>query len=157
MFRQKTTHDCAAHWGIFLPAEWEDQYNRVPYFGTLYHASAFQCNTCTLVCSPNNNNTFYRNEKFSLASSQSMLKAVAMQNTAISEEALDVACTTVSDCRPFNMTTRNCQEWVKEVMEYLVRNGQIPNAVLNEMKQHGFKTLTERSISSWNMSWCLCC
>lgn len=148
MFRQLTPYDCTAHWGIFIPDGTGRNCYGIPYNGTLYHASSAHCNICTLVFSPDDN-TLYRKHSFLLADSPSRRKTIELENTAISEDVLDRACLEVSNGRPFNIT-RNCQEWVKEVMLNLMRSGQIPYAVLEEMERHGFTTLRERSVNSWN-------
>jgi hypothetical protein len=53
------------------------------------------------------------------------------------------ACRRVSENRGFNILTKNCQEWVKEVIQILVREQRIDKRVVSDMELQGYVTLGE--------------
>lgn len=141
-FRQGPLGNASAHWGIFLP----DPTSPVDYFGTPHFGSLFHANkegTCFDLF--RQHMTHFEHEKpFRLAGHPSLLSCIRLDGTEEPDDTLlSVACNTVTLHRQFNFITENCQNWVMEVVGYLVDNMRIPGTVFEQMRLAGYVPLGE--------------
>jgi hypothetical protein len=150
-FNQAPWLDSTAHWGIFVAFEPAGNDNHgIPKTGTLFHASQ-RCVVVGGSCATSP--TVYRqNPEFELSSSETLASTLCLEDTDVSVGQVDKACESVSLNRPFNLVTRNCQDWVKEVLQQMISENLIPQKVFLQMKAAGFETMSERSTESSNRS-----
>ena len=87
-------------------------------------------------------------KSFKLSDSKSLLDWFCFDDTEVSDVIVYSACEHVSQHRQFTVVTRNCQEWVKEVITHLVEKGHAPKTVLKQMKLQGFVTLKNKPAAS---------
>ena len=66
-----------------------------------------------------------------------------MRDADLHDYEVHDACRQVSESRGFNILTKNCQEWVKEVIQFLVQKEQIDRKVISDMELQGYVTLGE--------------
>ena len=145
-FDQPPFGDASTHWALFVPDETAGK-NRdgIPISGALFHAQSG--GICTF------KEPQYRQiPNFPLSSSPSLRSALELDRLGVTIEHLDKACQKVSGEGTFNLVTRNCQEWVKEVLGVLVIQKMIPKAVFTQMKRGGFKSLKEHGKESSSSS-----
>jgi len=143
-FRQRPLGIASAHWALFLPESFDT--NGGPIQGALFHARKELSNTqgsqrCTIQGEAN----YSLEPEFLLLSSPGLLDSYCLKDTNVTKEQLAQACTYISQDRSFNLITRNCQEWVKDVIDYLVVHRIINDAVYREMESRGYKTLKEET------------
>ena len=129
-----------AHWAILLPTV---PYNagELPSWGVLYHARkrGFCC------CFPLSSNTEYeRIDHFDLSRENDIFDRYELSTVNLTNAEIDVACQWVSNPRTFNLVTRNCQDWVKEVLQCLVNGGLMHGQWLQEISRQGWVTLNEK-------------
>ena len=157
-FRQPPYSGVAAHWAIFVAKQNTAYDDRgLPIWGNLFHASKKKSNCLNLKL---RNTEFDHVEEFHLLGSPGLWTWLLLENTNVTPADVNLACHSVSLNREFNLFTRNCQDWVKEVLKSLVESEQIPEAVFETMELHDFKTLQEicPACSSSSNSICsICC
>jgi len=127
-----------AHWAILLPTV---PYNagQLPDWGVLYHAR--KKGFC---CFPLSYNTEYERIKdFCLSHMNGLFDYHELTTVNLTDAEIDAACQQISNPRPFNLVTRNCQDWVKEVLVYLVNGGRMHGLWLEEIKSHGWVTTND--------------
>jgi|SRR5271170_5317292 len=151
-FRQRPFGVASAHWALFLPKSFDP--NGCPLQGALFHARKEWNNSqgsqpCTIQGKAN----YGLEPDFLLLSSPSLLDSHCLKDTEVTPAQMSQACTYISQDRSFNLITRNCQEWVKDVIDYLVAHGVITDAVYGEMDARGYKTLKEESVDK-SLSMC---
>ena len=150
-FNQAPWLDSTRHWALFVAFEPAGNDNHgIPRSGTLFHASQ-HCYVVGGLCATSPT-VYGKKSAFELSNSKTLASATCLDETDVSEEQVDEACQSVSLNRSFNLVTRNCQEWVKEVLQQLIRENLIPEKVLDQMKLAGFKTTNERSVETSNRS-----
>jgi hypothetical protein len=143
-FWQMPGFNSTTHWGIYMVDESKGyDHNGVPRGGVLHHASK-NPNFC-FCCSGDSNATTYSTTNYVFQISRRHYTPVLLQGVNINESQLVFACNAVSEERPFNLINRNCQQWVQEVMEKLILAGDVPQNVLDQMREAGFIPLIERS------------
>jgi hypothetical protein len=140
-FRQGPFAIASAHWALFLP-ESVDQ-NGTPV-GFLFHARKQWIDlqgeqNCTVQGTAN----YSLETDFCLSMCPSLLDQHCLIDSNVTAEQLNDACQYISLDRKFNLVTRNCQEWVKDVIDHLVAQNVISEAVYLEMESRGYKTLIE--------------
>jgi len=141
-FRQRPLGMAFAHWALFLPENF-DETGR-PVEGYLFHARKEWSNTqgeqrCTVQGLAN----FGLERDFDLFASPNLLDHHCLKDTDVTSAQLNEACQRVSLNHSFNLITRNCQEWVKDVIDHLVAEEVIGEAVYRERESRGYKTLKE--------------
>ena len=143
-FRQLPYLGVAAHWGIFL-SDSDCPYIDKPDNGTLFHATSqwTDCLNLHLLASQPRDTPHERNYYNNLYKFPSLSDYWLLANTEVNDVELSDACRKVSISRGLNILTTNCQEWVKEVIQFLVNNGRINGNALLDMELHGFVTLSE--------------
>lgn len=143
-FRQPPYVGVSAHWGIFL-SQSDSLYNAAkPSTGYLYHASSqwTDClNLCVFVSEPRD--TPYERKQYNLSNAPSLSDWWPVRNADLQDYEVHDACRLVSESRGFNILTKNCQEWVKEVIQFLVQKEQIDRKVISDMELQGYVTLGE--------------
>ena len=146
-FKQIPHIRLAAHWGIFLPYEYSPfDADGNPIIGDLFQASKV-CGGCS---QRNSNTTLWeRQPHFDLPSCPNLIDVLRLDNTDnVSDTILVDACNHVSQDRKFNVISKNCQHWVREVLARLIEQNYINNDVYEQMKLHGFKTAAEAVMTS---------
>lgn len=129
----------SAHWALYLPHSDAtiDSYG-IPSLGTLFHARKDAIN-----CSNLNGNAMFEPQKnFKLQESGTFLDHCVLGGTDVQDYILSSACDHISHNRGFHLIFQNCQDWVHEVLSYLVEQGSIPNTVFEEMKRGKFIPLS---------------
>jgi hypothetical protein len=148
-FNQPPWLDSTMHWGIFVAFEPAgDDNHDIPKTGTLFHISQ-HCDGVSGSCT-SSLEIYHKTDQFELSNSKKLASAKRLEDTDVSIEQIDKVCQRVSLNRPFNLVTRNCQEWVKEVLEEMVGENLIPEKVFHQMEKDGFQTMSERSTDSVN-------
>src|SRR5271167_3151545 len=104
-----------AHWGIFLPDSSTTPSQQPPGPGTLYHASAEWKN-----CFPLLIGTRFGTVNFDPSVSPLLFDYYAFNDVDLKKDDVSASCINVSTRRNFTLVNRNCQEWVKEVVEHLI-------------------------------------
>lgn len=142
-FRHRPLSIAFAHWALFLPTSENDK----PLEGLLFHARKEWDNThgeqrCTIQGSAN----FSLEPGFRLLASPGLLDYHCLKDTNVTPAQLNDACQHVSLDRRFNLITRNCQEWVKDVIDHLVEKDIITTTVYREMELKDYKTLKEQTL-----------
>jgi hypothetical protein len=147
-FRQPPFAVASAHWAIFLPeAHTTFDSSGIPTRGSLFHARKDWINAQEpLVCSVQGLTHYECRDEFPLHTSPILLDCHCLKDTDVTAAQLAHACTQTSEDRSFNYFTRNCQQWVKEVIDYLVTHDVVSVAVYAEMESRGYKTLKEESV-----------
>ena len=141
-FRQPPYVGVAAHWAIFLPdPHCLKDHRGVPTSGTLFHASKHK-EKC-LKLDAKEMTGFQFQFEYNLSRSATLMAWLPLVDTNVTTEIVSLACVAVTGNYEFCLVTRNCQEWVKEVIRGLAANGCIPKSVLVEMDLKGFQTLGE--------------
>ena len=135
-FRQGCFPLECAHWGIFLPTV---RYAQFPTYGVLYHASKEWSNCFRL----QGDTRYERLENFDLSSSDSWFDIYRLTSVNLADETISAACDRVSQYRQFNFFSKNCQEWVKEVLSCLVQDGRVDGGVFQEISLQGWITVSE--------------
>src|SRR5437762_1113585 len=122
----------SAHWALYLPHPDStiDSYG-IPSLGTLFHARKEIENCFNL----NGNARFEPRKNFILQESSTFLDCCLLSGTDVQDYVLSRACDHVSFNRGFHLIFNNCQDWVNEVLSYLVVEGTIPNSVFDDMKR----------------------
>lgn len=92
-----------AHWGLFLPYEGEDEPSGILY--DVKKASLISKKTQV------QKHDFYPRSQSDFFSSCTALPGISIKHYELSD-----ICYRVSDGRPFNIVTSNCQHWVFEVI-----------------------------------------
>lgn len=147
-FDQPPFGDASTHWALFLPDETVGKNkDGIPISGTLFHAHINCSGACAF------KEAQYRQfSGFKLSVSPSLRSALGLDCPGVTTDHLDKACQKVSAKGTFNLVTRNCQEWVKEVLAELVIQELIPKSVFKQMQRGGFKTLKEHGKESSSSS-----
>ena len=84
--------------------------------------------------------TRYQNRGFSVQESQKLISGISLSEIDVSLDELDQACQRVTRNRTFNIVTNNCQHWVREVVDDLIRVLHLPAIdVLDRMNKAGYK------------------
>jgi hypothetical protein len=144
-FRQGNA-EAFAHWGIFLPNEdcsCDD--DGIPTLGTLFHASKAG-QKCLNLGIPDVTQ-FHRVDNCNLRQLNTLMQCLPLADTTLVPTKIADACDQVTLDRNFWYMTQNCQEWVKEVLRGLVKDGHIDDTVFVKMKRHGFVTLRESCVN----------
>lgn len=140
-----------AHWAILLPTV---PYiaGQLPRWGVLYHARKRG------FCFPLSPNTEYeRIEQFDLSGPNiNIWDYYELCTVDLTDAEINVACLYVSNPRPFNLVTRNCQDWVKEVLQCLVNGGRMHEQWLQVISGQGWVTLNENCVHCLGSSLCRC-
>lgn len=109
------------HWGILV------EYKGESNFQILYHAD--KTNTT-------NFQTSYEEEPYSRLNNRVDLDVLIGYSTIrFSQGQMTEICNNVTNNRKFNTLTNNCQEWVKEVLKELVRNGHLFPLCFKELEE----------------------
>jgi len=154
-FRQKPLGIASAHWAIFLPQSVDS--NGIPIHGTLFHARKHLNDVeGDQKCIFRGRAEFEPQANFHLFTSPRLLDQFCLNGSDVTAEQLTDACQRVSLDREFNLITRNCQEWVKDVIDHLVAQKVISENVYKEMRDRNYKTVMEVCRHS-NSSFCLQC
>jgi hypothetical protein len=152
-FKNRFCPPVTDHWCIFLQDETAgNNAHGIPISGTLFHA-AKNCSGGNGLCCINN--TVYMKGEVLLSESESLRSSLELTGAKATEEQVDHACLRVSQNRSFNLVTRNCQEWVIEVLKDLIGQNLVPSNALQQMKLEGYSTLAEtcQDSSFKSLSW----
>ena len=122
------------HWGLFVPHRTAAGCANPPQ-GDLFHAMS-ELGTC---CFLNGGVTRWeRLENFvlSVTHHQTLVRSLVLNGTDnVTAGQVGQASGEVSAGRSFHPIINNCQDWVNEVLSYLVEEGTIPNSVFDDMKR----------------------
>src|SRR5436190_12649678 len=115
-FRQHHLPIVSAHWAIFLPYSSTRPDQGPPGLGTLCHAKKEW-----IGCFPFVSGTLFEAmSNYNLSTSRQLFDYYALNDVDLSIDDVVASCQYVSTYRNFNFAGRNCQEWVKEVLESLI-------------------------------------
>lgn len=148
-----------AHWGIFVPYETSPEpADGLPGIGNLYHASKVweKCHQLHLC---NSGATYFETrDNYDLRKSQNLLSSFRLHDTNVNNADVSAACTHVSKDRNFHYITHNCQDWVKDVIAYLVDKKIVSDSVFEEMELQGYRTLSDsecvKCCQKSSLCWC---
>jgi hypothetical protein len=143
-FRQPPYVGVSAHWGLFLSYSDSLCNAMKPSTGYLYHATSqwTDCLNLHLFMSEPRE-TPYERKSYDLSNVSSLFDWWPVRDVDINDYEVHNACCQVSENRGFNVLTKNCQEWVKEVIQFLVREERIDRRVISDMELQGYVTLGE--------------
>jgi hypothetical protein len=141
-FRQPPYIGASAHWGLFVPdpKSPSDDFG-TPFWGTLFHATPLKGKCLTLT--GQDMTRFEFQEYFHLSASPSLSSCLGLDNIEIGSAQVSAACFSVSQNRQFTYISRNCQEWVKEVLKHLIAKGYASEDVFEQIRLQGYVTLGE--------------
>ena len=151
-FRQHHLPIASAHWAIFLPSSSTRPEQGPPGLGILCHAKKEWTS-----CFPFVSGTLFESiPNFNLAKSRQLFDYYHLNDVNLSIEDVIASCERVSTYRNFNFAGRNCQEWVKEVLEDLIDRELLDPSVLDEMRGEGFVSISEKCDDCINNSSSFC-
>lgn len=139
-FRQLRLPIVSAHWAIFIPYSTVRPIQGPPGPGILYHARS-EWTSCFPFLS---GSQFEPIPGYNLAASRNLFDYYALNDVDLSDEDVSASCRYISAHRNFNFMGRNCQEWVKEVLDNLIQRGLLDSMVSEEIKGEGYISISER-------------
>ena len=148
-FRQlsQVEPDSIAHWGIYHPNNGHGSpvENGFPVTGDLFHARGHFDSTSQCFTKCNLPTQYAGPEYYDLRYNKRPFDWYPVAGTDhLTSTHLNAACHWVTQQRAFDIYKNNCQRWVQQVLDYLVQTKQLPNSILEDIKDHGYTTMKQR-------------